>query len=224
LKWKKWNGRNDVIKPWWFKFTNSFFLDDKFYGFSDKEKLFFIYLLCEASQQKKDGQLMLNFDHAFRLVSINECDAILCLKKLKSFQVVSVNLARSRPESERDLNVIPPDSVLQIRREEKRRENTYAQPSGRASNFDFERIYQSYPLKRGKSVGLQICRSKIKTDEDYSNLELAVANYAKEVVGRDKNFIMYFSTFMSKDRWTEWVVVEPENNKKQETIILTPEE
>jgi len=64
--------------------------------------------------------------------------------------------------------------------------------------FDFEKIYESYPLKKGKSKGIEKCKSQIKTDEDYSNLEKAVASYKAlcEKEETESQYIKQFSTFM----------------------------
>lgn len=63
--------------------------------------------------------------------------------------------------------------------------------------FNFESIYQLYPLKKGKQRGLQLCRKKIRSVEDFKRLEQAVKNYARQVSGKDPEFIKHFSTFMN---------------------------
>lgn len=65
--------------------------------------------------------------------------------------------------------------------------------------FDFPAIYQSYPLKKGKSRGLHLCKAQIKTQADYESFAKAVASY-RGLVEREKTepkYIKHFDTFMN---------------------------
>lgn len=71
--------------------------------------------------------------------------------------------------------------------------------------FDFESVYNSYPKKVGKSKGLKICKTQIKTTDDYQNLISAVSSYTvhcKEKI-TDPKYIKQFDTFMSS--WRDWI-------------------
>lgn len=71
--------------------------------------------------------------------------------------------------------------------------------------FDLELIYQSYPLKKGKSGGIKIAKREIKTQNDYDRLMKAVKNYAAEVLRlqRPPEYTKQFDTFMRQ--WHDWV-------------------
>ena len=66
------------------------------------------------------------------------------------------------------------------------------------NTFDFEGLYKKYPRKRGKTKGLEICTSQIKTEKDFKLLEIAISNYTKEIekAQTDINFVKQFGTFM----------------------------
>jgi hypothetical protein len=73
------------------------------------------------------------------------------------------------------------------------------------TNFDFESIYQNYPLHKGKTEGFKRCRSQIKTIDDFNNLKQAVEKYKTICVrdGTEKRYIKHFSSFMSS--WKDWL-------------------
>ena len=45
--------------------------------------------------------------------------------------------------------------------------------------FDFEKLYEIYPKKSGKALGLARCRSLIVKDSDYLRLEQAIKIYSE---------------------------------------------
>lgn len=74
--------------------------------------------------------------------------------------------------------------------------------------FDFESLYQGYPLKVGKTDGLTECSKQIRTPEAYEDLRKAIANYAAYHTrplepGEFRPLPKHFSTFMRKGRWRE---------------------
>ena len=76
------------------------------------------------------------------------------------------------------------------------------------ATFDFEKIYKSYPRKKGKGDGLRKCALQIRTQDDYDKLTLAVVNFKSDMTneGREINKILYFSTFMNN--WRDFVEIE----------------
>jgi hypothetical protein len=70
--------------------------------------------------------------------------------------------------------------------------------------FDFEKIYQAYPRKEGKKLGIEICVGQIKTQEDYEKLLGAVQRYSAHLkgAGTEPQLVKHFSSFMSS--WTDW--------------------
>lgn len=83
--------------------------------------------------------------------------------------------------------------------------NTIKEPS---PQFDFEAIYKLYPRKSGKSIGINRCKSKIKSQAKYDALKQAVINYASECrnENREDQYIKQFSTFMNV--WEDYINLE----------------
>jgi len=75
---------------------------------------------------------------------------------------------------------------------------------------DLEKIYLSYPLKRGKSKGMKKALSVINSPDKLLNLEKAINNYAAECHKRntESQYIKHFSTFMNE--WEDWINLEQE--------------
>ncbi len=83
--------------------------------------------------------------------------------------------------------------------------------------FDFEMIYQIFPLKEGKSGGIAQCEAQIKTAGDYDRLLAATKRYRAHIEGCDR-YPMMFSTFLRDGRkgknvfpWKDWL--EPETGQ-----------
>jgi len=66
-------------------------------------------------------------------------------------------------------------------------------------------IYSRYPKKLGKSAGMRTAITQCKTPEKLELLDQAVTNYIAHIAkeGTERQYIMYFSTFMSQ--WRDWL-------------------
>lgn len=66
-------------------------------------------------------------------------------------------------------------------------------------------IYTLYPRKMGKTPGYKTAHAQCKTLEDLSLLEFAVKNYLAHLKREEteKDYILYFSTFMHQ--WRDWI-------------------
>jgi hypothetical protein len=80
-------------------------------------------------------------------------------------------------------------------------------PAPSALRLDFDALYAAYPLRKGKSKGIDTCRKQIRTPADYDELRRAIANYAAEVRGKDPQYTKHFSTFMNC--WRDYVAADP---------------
>lgn len=64
----------------------------------------------------------------------------------------------------------------------------------------FEKIYQGYPRKQGKSKGF--AKAKKLTEEERNQLETAIAHYARSKDVQD-GYVKHFDTFMGE--WRDWL-------------------
>lgn len=92
-------------------------------------------------------------------------------------------------------------------------------PKRRPSEFDFDSLYSKYPRKEGKTRGLKICATQIKSQDDYQNLSKSIDNYSVYCASKvkDPKFIKHFSSFMAE--WRDWI--EYKSNNIQD---MTPEQ
>lgn len=75
-----------------------------------------------------------------------------------------------------------------------------------------ENLYaEFYPLKKGKTKGVQKLSKEIKSDSDLENLKTAILNYSKSI--NDPKYIKHFSTFATE--WRDWL----EANSGQAVVI-----
>jgi len=75
-------------------------------------------------------------------------------------------------------------------------------------SLDFEALYRFYPRKKGKALGIAICKNKIKTPEQYGRVRAGIQALIDEAKqkGTELEFLPYFSTYMRQQRWED----EPE--------------
>ena len=80
--------------------------------------------------------------------------------------------------------------------------------------FDFEAVYQLYPLKRGKKNGLEKCRKLIKTQEGFDAFRAAVETMAKTWQGQGTQYCPHFSTFVNQEMWLDGELPQPKSNDR----------
>ena len=197
INWKKYNPRTDVKHSSWFRLEQILFEDSDLYGLKLEEMGAWIYLLCQASK-KNNETFAINFEHAKIVGRLSEKVLKSTISKLKAIDKIryvdvtcaSVDVTCAGPTNERT--------------NETRRTN---------SDFDFEKVYEGYPRKEGKTDGMKKCHSDIKSQIEYEDLIKAVAKYAKTCreERREKKYIKQFSTFMST--WRDWI---PKIEEKKE--------
>lgn len=73
-------------------------------------------------------------------------------------------------------------------------------------------IYELYPRKQGKRVGLAKLAKTLEKGEDFDRLMNATRAFADFHKNSDKQYIPYFSTFVQQQLW-DWV------DKEQETDL-----
>ena len=93
-------------------------------------------------------------------------------------------------------------------KESKTKEQTLKIVKTTHNKFNFDTIYQEYPKKVGKKIGMERCKKYITTQDQYSNLQSAVKNYTKHcsLEGLDSKYIKHFSSFMNS--WEDWIILE----------------
>ena len=104
----------------------------------------------------------------------------------------------------------------EIDRERERETESLAHPVD-APAFDFDSVYGLYPRKVGKSRGLKLCKSKVKSEAKYDTLVVAVAEMAQlwSRAGKDRmKFCPQFDTWISKDRWQDSEQLGPDGEAK----------
>lgn len=76
------------------------------------------------------------------------------------------------------------------------------------TTLDFEQLYEQYPRKRGKLMGMRKLKSEIKTAEDLALFSKAMNNYIMECL-KDKTEIKYvkhWATFCNN--WRDYLEQE----------------
>lgn len=209
LNWEKYNPRGDVKRPSWFRFENRLVESSEFFDIPGEQFKALIYLLSQASQ-KNSGVVTIDLSHALRVSCIKDRDFLGLLKKLQAIQMVLVSDTRTSRERNEDVS-------LRTDETDETRRNTTDTPTRARGIAEFEeKVYGIYPRKEGKKRGLEICRAKIKSDEELESLVAAVRRYTAhhKASGKSAEFLMHFSTFMGC--WTDWT--DPNAGK----VVFTP--
>lgn len=198
---KKYNPRNDVKRPSWFRVDNGLVTSSQFYCFSHAEFKAWIYILSQASE-KNSETVSIFLDHVERLTKIKRKEMMSAIQKLSEFQVIEVDVT----DTSRARNVDGTDShATYVRTNVQDVHNT-------TPSFDFLPLYELYPKKVGKADGLAKCAEEIKTVEDFELLRKAIEKYSKYVKAMfwEPQYIKAFDSFMSvsresgKPKWREW--------------------
>lgn len=66
VNWEKYNPRKDRASHNWLRLEKSFFRDQKTFHLTDSQRLFFLFLLCEACEEQS-GRVKLNIEYVSML-------------------------------------------------------------------------------------------------------------------------------------------------------------
>lgn len=78
-------------------------------------------------------------------------------------------------------------------------------PVARVS-FDFEALYEKYPLKKGKAKGLEKLRALVKTEAEFRAVTYGMECFLRDEKrkGTETNFYPHFSTWVNSKRWQDY--------------------
>jgi len=198
--WDKYNKRQkDIVRPFWYAMSNRFFYDPDFMDFSNEEKLTFFFILGEASQQNKYGEVLLNETLYSRITGFNKRTLFNTVDKL----LILGAAAGWRQDGGRNA------TATEQNRTEHNNNTSVPDCTGKPM-LDFETLYKKYPRKKGKTDGMEVLANTIKSDQDYQLLSTAIDNYNLYLKNNQDGveFTKYFSTFVgtkSKQQWREWL-------------------
>ncbi len=196
LKWDKYNKRQkDIKRPFWFAMSNRFFRDPDLIDFTEKERLTFIYLLCEASDQNNYGQAKISVAMFSRDTGYSEAILYKTLDKLLKLKVA----AEWRQDGGGNATATEQDS-----KQDSKQDKTVL------ADLDFEFLYKKYPLKKGKQEGMARIKKVITSQEELDLFSMAIDRYVSDIKfrGTEAKYIKHFSTFVGygdKQPWRDWL-------------------
>lgn len=190
---EKFNPRTDRKKHSWFRLENDFVNDEKLFKLKPLEKFVWVSLL--AFRSKKTEQIFdLDLEYLAEQLKVKKNVISSAIQKLSDSKAIIIHEAVTTGNQ-----LVSTGSP------------TYERTNERTnmSKFDFDAVYNLYPKKEGKTKGIDICVSEIKTKEDYELLLKSVTKYSKlcREERREKKFIKLFSSFMNV--WREYSNDEP---------------
>ena len=117
-------------------------------------------------------------------------------------------------ERKRNADETQTERILVTNKKVKKVKKVKNEKNNNTAGFDFEILYNNYPLKKGKTKGIEKCVKEIKTEQDYLNLKASINNYKNDTIrlNTEKTYIKHFSSFMSI--WKDWTVVEVDDSWK----------
>ena len=200
INWKKFNPRNDVKNPSWFRIPNSIFDDSDFFSLNHGDKVFLIYLLCLASR-KQSEEVRLNLDHATRLANFKSQEIDRAINQLCKFGFISVKIAAN--DEDAYANVTYTLRTRHAREEEKRKEekrNKCEKPPAYSQEFEFFwQLYQREGVKGDKRKSFDDFKAMKLGRDDQELLKTAIKNYMQST---DSKYRKHFERFLKLD-WRE---------------------
>lgn len=100
--WEKYNPRKDLKRPWWFAFSNDFATNQNFDGFTNTERLVFVYLLCECSLQTRSGHATFTLRTKSRQWSIRSHIIKSTIKKLFLYGICTESVPTEQNNTEQN--------------------------------------------------------------------------------------------------------------------------
>lgn len=204
--WDKYNPKRNQATYTWLRLENDFYTGEKLFNLTPSERYLWVVILCLASKKNKEN-VRFSTDHLAYTAKIEEniiCSAIAKFAQAQLIEIKGSDISHNIP-----LHQTTPAQHCTTPTYERTNErtNNNAQPSPVVA-FDFEAVYQNYPRKIGKKLGIERCKKKIKSQAKYDKLVQAVENYAADCQIRniEQKYIKHFSTFMNS--WEDWAEIE----------------
>lgn len=201
-EWHKFNPRKDIKHPAWFAFSNNFFSDPKIFELSIEEVLTFIFLLCEASRNNKNGEVFVSTVH-YRLQSrMPERVLNRTLVKLQELQIIEQPRVRGLYASVRDPNTTDRQTDRQYRQTVVCSEPSSKplEPETLPVMKEFESIKEIL-LSRKVKIEAQRSWADAFPDTDWiiQKIRQAVAWEIANPLNKKKNFTRYIQLWLSRD-------------------------
>lgn len=247
--WKNYVARSEIKNPGWFRLDRDFYENETYFDLSPVDRAIFVYLLCQATKVNTSGSFNLKIPHAIRFVNVTYEEIMETIHKLEIKGVLASEEVTLRACNEdvtdtlrtralrngtlRNNNSIYREDSTEIVDSPKEetfgslalKPNVLPIKPDMETSFNFNSLYQNYPLKKGDGVnGLKLCFNFIKTKETF-DLVYGYINRYRDYVEKNKveeQFIMNFYNFIhklqmdiNKQPWCEYI-------KKPELSALKP--
>lgn len=186
---KKFNPRNDLKSMPWLRLQNNFYDLEDFYNADVNTTWLFIFLLCQCAQKVSDtiefSEEYLIFKSKLKKIDFNNALKALSCKGLILLDTNVNDRVRS-------------DSCLTNEHNE---HNTCTN----VPEFDLDLIYDAYPKKAGKALGVKKLQSKIKTQSDFDKILHGAKIYNDYVLENniESKYIKQFSTWVNQECWND---------------------
>jgi hypothetical protein len=115
--WRKFNPRQDVKQPSWFRVDFQLLEDPDFYDFEHEEFKAWLYILAQACR-KNTGTVRINYAHAKAVSRISQAALRSAIEKLRDLELVTVDVT----DTSRERNVDVTDTNATRRDETERNE------------------------------------------------------------------------------------------------------
>lgn len=209
LNWEK---HNKSLKKGYthFMVSKRIFNDEKIANLKPIEFQLYMYLLAIAADMVSN-QVAITVQLVPKYMRISQQMLRNCLSSLEENQLVTTE------KNEPLYNIIEYNIKEKNIKESKIKEKKGPATKLPETVFDFESLYEKFPRKIGKASGIQICKRKIKTQDQYDSLNQAILNYAAHCQrsNTESKYIKHFSTFMNC--WEDWLEVPLEKQSLSES-------
>lgn len=193
---KKFNPRNDLKSMPWLRLQNNFYDLEDFYNADVNTTWLFIFFLCQCAQKVSDT-IDADKDYLIFKSKLTKNQFNTALEQLLSKEMILLETN----ESER----IRSDQFEYVPNERTNITNARTCTNERDSVFDFNLIYEEYPKKSGKALGLKKL-SSIKMTQDLFDKILHGAKSYKDYIsssGIEERFVKQFSTWVNQECWND---------------------
>ena len=196
--WDKWNPDEKTVG--WFKLSTNFFDDYAVHSLNANEKLLYLWLLCRCAQIKGSSVKFTRSSLAVHM-QFRGSSMVDGLCKLAELGLIILQKERKKERKRvREIDNSKKTNVIETPFLER-----------------LEKIYEIYPKKEGKKLGLKTLSKNITSESEYTDLCKAVENYRSicKSEKKESKYIKQFSTFANN--WTDYVELPESENFSQKS-------
>jgi hypothetical protein len=214
----RWGLKYGEKRQWYYKMRLDFLSDPIVQGLNNHTKMVLLALISESLRENKH-QISMCLDFIKHQLRVDLDVVKLSLRELKVNNIIEM-------ESNVRTQLIEENRIEYNRTKQNKKVCSNA---GASERYSFDLIYQEYPRKEGKTIGINKLKKIVKSKDQFNLILEASKKYNLycKLNNTDRKYIKLFSTWVNGEHWNDElesdfheIAPPPELTKEESDMFL----